>query len=155
MPSLHQNRDVANLQIQLITTILKLVKHGMPITALWYYENEVKTYGSKHLKEFTDAIDKAAIDKAIKEDVFHFASPAVTELVETEESIPEKVKAKQVFQQFYSNKEPDELPFPLSCMNKKEKITWLTKQILQEQREKSGEILTQVWRCEPYAKLLA
>ena len=57
---------------------------------------------------------------------------------------PEKVRAKQVFQTFSHNQLPGQLPYPLSCMNRKEKITWITKEILRDQREKSGELFHSV-----------
>ena len=146
MPGQNQCRDVANLQIQLISTIMKLAKYDLPIVALWYTDNDIKMYGTKHLKNFFSKLDQTVIDNAIKEDVLNLGSlqPDEPLLSMTEENVPEKVRAKQVFQNFYSGKLPDELPFPLSCMNKKQKIIWLTKQMLQEQREASGEVLFSV-----------
>ena len=142
MPGANQNRDIVNLQVQLITTILKLARLDVPIVSVWYHENNVQVHGTKHLKDFIDKLDQEALKTAIKEDVFNFGSLEPNEplLAVSEENIPERIKARQIFQQFYKEKEPEKLPFPLSCMNKKEKITWITKQILQEQREKSGNI---------------
>ena len=75
MPTNNQCRDVERLQIQLITTILKLVKHDIPVCAHWYTENEVKTYGTKHVKELIVNIDKISLDTALKKDVFNLTSP--------------------------------------------------------------------------------
>ena len=151
MPGCNRTRDIANLQIQLITTILKLARHDVPIVAIWYHENIVQTHGTKHLKELVLKLEQEA-EKAIKEDIFNFASPQPDEplLDVNEANLPEKVQAKQIFQEFYHDKEPDRLTFPLSCMNKKEKIAWLTKQILQEQREMSGNITNIVNYGDPH-----
>ena len=146
MPQVNQQRDRANLQIQLITTILKLVKLDTPVVAVWYHENDLKTFGSKHLKEFISSLDQAALSNAIKSDVLNLGSPEPDEPLNemTEGSIPEKIKAKQIFQQFCSEKDPEKLPFPLSCLNRKEKIAWLTREILQDQREQSGDMFCTV-----------
>ena len=151
MPGQHQQCDITNLQIQLITTILKLVKHDVPVVALWYDENDVKMYGTKYLKNFLTNLDQKAIETAIKEDVLNLSSMEPNEpLIDmTEENLPERIRAKQAFQQFCSNKTPDELPFPLSCLNKKEKISWLTKEILHQQRAKSGSTINNVVYGDP------
>ena len=138
----NQCRDVGRLKIQLVTTILKLVKLDVPIFTLWYTENEVHKYGTKHLMDLVGNIDKISIDTAVKQDVLNMTSPEPDEpLLTDDENVPEIIRAKQFFQKFSTNKEPDLLPFPLTCMNKKEKISWITKQILQEQREKSTKKL--------------
>ena len=152
MPGCNQTRDIVNLQVQLITTILKLARHDVPIVAIWYQENSVQIHGTKHMKEFILNLVQGDLEKAIKEDIFNFASPEPDEplLDVTDENVPEKVQAKQLLQKFYHGKEPDKLPFPVSCMNKKEKITWVTKQILQEQRELSGNITNIVKYEDPH-----
>ena len=58
----------------------------------------------------------------------------------TEENLPERIREKQAFQQFCSNKTPDELPFQLSC---------LTKEILNQQRAKSGNSINNVVYGDP------
>ena len=143
MPGCNQSRDIINLQVQLLTTILKLSKHDVPVVAVWYHENNIKVEGSKHLKQFVSSLNEGDLATAIKADVFNFASQESDEPVigaEDNTDIAELVQAKQIFSQFYEGKDPDRLPYPLACMNKKEKIVWLTKEMLQEQREMSGKM---------------
>ena len=143
MPGCNQSRDIINLQVQLLTTILKLSKHDVPVVAVWYHENNIKVEGSKHLKQFVSSLNEGDLATAIKADVFNFASQESDEPVigaEDNTNIAELVQAKQIFSQFYEGKDPDRLPYPLACMNKKEKIVWLTKEMLQEQREMSGKM---------------
>ena len=68
----------------------------MPIVAILYQENSVQTHGTKHIKEFISKLVQGDLEKAIKEDIFNFASPEPDEplLDVTEEHVPEKVQAK-------------------------------------------------------------
>ena len=70
MPGCNQTRDIVNLQVQLITTILKLVRHDVPIVAIWYQENSVQTHGTKHMKDFILKLVQGDLEKAIEEDNF-------------------------------------------------------------------------------------
>ena len=103
MPTNNQCRDVERLQIQLITTILKLVKHDIhAVCALWYTENEVKTYGTKHVKELIVNIDKISLDTALKKYVFNLTSPEPEEPSLTDDgNVPEKVRAQHFPPQYF------------------------------------------------------
>ena len=153
MPGDNYSRDITSLQIQLITTILKLSRHGVPVLAVWYQQNRIRTQGTKHLKEYFTELDSEAIDKAMEKDIHNFVSPETDEHV-IGENIPEKLQAKQIFEKICQDEvqdqqHPDILPFPLSCMSKKEKITWLTRQMLKEQRLVSGGISNTVRYGDP------
>ena len=128
----NETRDVNNLQIQLITVVMKLAKHGIPVAAIWFKDNEVKKYGSKFVKNILTNLDTEVVDNAIKEDMMNLVASEPDEPLFdlTNDDLPEKVRAKQVFRDLSCSQLPEELPLPLSCMNKKEKIIWLTKTIL-------------------------
>ena len=146
----NKSRDVLNLENQLITTILKLLKHNIPVFAFWFTENEIKQYGTKNLKELIGNVDKLSIDSAVKLDVLNLTSPEPDEpLLTLDENIPVRIRAKQFCQPSNPSNEPDVLPFPLNSMNRKQKITWITKQILQEQRNTSKESMSNVNYGDP------
>ena len=146
----NKSRDVLNLENQLITTILKRLKHNIPVFAFWFTENEIKQYGTKTLKELIGNVDKLSIDSAVKLDVLNLTSPEPDEpLLTLDENIPVRIRAKQFCQPSNPSNEPGVLPFPLNSMNKKQKITWITKQILQEQRNKSKEPMSNVKYGDP------
>ena len=139
MPSNHKTRDVLKLETQMITTIIKLLKHNVPVCAVWYKDNEVKNCGSKNLKNVIQLIDKESMDTAVKGDVLNLASQESDEPLLENENLPENIRQKQFCQSVNTTDEPDLLPFPLPCMNKKEKTAWIMKQILREQCKKTGE----------------
>ena len=56
---------------------------------------------------------------------------------------PEAIQEQQ-FQSSRAAEDPALLPFPFRCMNKSEKITWITKEILRGQLTKTGKILTKI-----------
>ena len=145
MPGNNHSRDVTNLQVQLISTIMKLAKKDIPVAAVWYHEKEAKIYGTKFLKGLITNLEKVDLENAIKLDILNLVSPEPDEpLLELDENVPDKMRAKTVFQSICQKHVPDCLPFPLSCMNRKEKISWITKEILREQKVKSGETFSTV-----------
>ena len=145
----NRKRDVTNLQIELITNVLKLEKlNVLAVLAVFYVENDVKTFGTMHMKDLFSQFEQKVELTAIKKDILNVTSSNPVD-PNAEINLPKKVKAKQIFQQFFSQKEPDKLPLPLSCMNRKEKIVWLTKRILDEQREMPGKMLNNVKYGDP------
>ena len=86
------------------------------------------------------------MELAIKNDVLNLATDQVNDdLIEmTDPEIPQRVKAKQALQQMCCDRVPEVLPLPLSCMNKKQKIIWVTREMLHQQRAISGKILNNV-----------
>ena len=152
MPSNHKTRDVLKLETQMITTIIKLLKHNVPVCAVWYKDNEVKNCGSKNLKNVIQLIDRESMDTAVKGDVLNLASQESDEPLLENENLPENIRQKQFCQSVNTTDEPDLLPFPLPCMNKKEKTAWITKQILREQCKKTGEQFVNVRYGDPGLK---
>ena len=107
-------------------------------------------YGRENLKELIRKVDKLSINSSVKLDVLNLTSPEPDEpLLTLDENIPVRIRAKQFCQPSNPSNEPGVLPFPLNIMNKKQKITWITKQILQEQRNKSKEPMSNVKYGDP------
>ena len=148
MPPKNFLRDAERIQIQLITSLMKMAKLGIPVVAFWYNENKTQIHGTKYLKNLIKQMDEAAINDAIKLDVFNLSSSDVDEalLHPTDDDTVDviNVKAKSVFQNIVHKESPDFLPFPLSCMNKQEKMRWITKEMLREQQNKSGKLFQNV-----------
>ena len=94
-----------------------------------------------HGKQFIDNLDKESMKIACKKDSVDFGN-SENVLDEGNETIP--ARAEQAYQEVYSGAKIEMLPYPISCMNKKEKVAWLTKEILREQRERTGRILKSV-----------
>ena len=110
---------------------MKLAKKDIPVAAVWYHDKEAKMYGTKFLKGLITNLEKGDVENAIKLDILNLMSPEPDEpLLELTEN------AKTVFQSICQKQDPDCLPFPLSCMNRKEKISWITKEIMREQNRK-------------------
>ena len=140
MPKKNFGRDVSRLHIQLISCQLKLAKIGMPVASIWLHENEPQVHGTRYLKGLLSNIEQEEVDSAIKLDVMNLASPEPDEpLLDIESDAPEYNLAKSIFKNSSPNSgpAPDLLPLPLSCMNQREKYTWITKEILKEQQNKS------------------
>eukprot|EP00091_Calanus_sinicus_P009800 TRINITY_DN22770_c0_g1_i1.p1 TRINITY_DN22770_c0_g1~~TRINITY_DN22770_c0_g1_i1.p1 ORF type:complete len:140 (-),score=50.57 TRINITY_DN22770_c0_g1_i1:53-412(-) len=115
MPGDNYNRDVTSLQVQLITIILKLSRHGVPVLAVWHSQNRVRSQGTKHLKEYFSELDEDAIDKAMGKDIHSFESPETDEHL-IDENIPVKLQAKQILEEMcldegQAQQHPDKLPF--------------------------------------------
>ena len=66
MPGDNHSRDVTNLQVQLISTLMKLAKKDIPVAAVWYHDKEAKMYGTKFLKGLITNLEKADVENAIK-----------------------------------------------------------------------------------------
>ena len=134
----NKGRDIARLEKQLLTAVVRLSKHKIPIYAVWYADNKQKEYGTKHLKNLMGNMDK---DVACKADILNMASQEPDEpLCDID---PEAIQ-EQEFRSSRAAEDPALLPFPLRCMNKSEKITWITKEILREQLSKTGKIFTKI-----------
>ena len=149
MPGGHDNRNVSRLQMQLLTALYKLKELNTPVAPVLYQDNNTIVEGTKYLKELLTGIKKEDIETAIKKDIFSVNDEQeVTEQNEVEEDITARVKAAQL----RHGKQPDMLHCPLSAMNRKEKISWLTKQMLQEQREMTGSTISTVRYGDPQLK---
>ena len=101
MPGCNKKRDVANLQTQLVTLVLKLAKHDVPVVAIWHQGSTYQIQGTKYLKDLVVSIGSSSVDTVIKSDVFNLSSAVPDEPLHdlTEGSLPENVRAKQVFLQ--------------------------------------------------------
>ena len=144
MPGNNFVRDASQLQVQLISIILKMARMDIPVVAVWFNENKSQVQGTKHLKNMISNIEKVEVENAIKLDFLNLVSPETNEsLLETDVN-PEQNQAKSMFQNICQKQKPDFLPFPLSCMNKREKISWVTGEILREQQIKSGAVFGHV-----------
>ena len=126
--------------------MIKLAKLQVPVVAVWFDDDSIQTHGTKHLKDFINNANQEELVKAMKEDLLKFSDAENAEpLIQFDtSSVNEKQKAKQILKDFLQEKTIEKLPVPLSCMGKKEKITWLTKQILRDQRLQSGSMLNYV-----------
>ena len=142
----NRKRDIATLQLQFITTMIKLAKLQVPVVAVWFDDESIQTHGTKHLKDFINNANQEELVKAMKKDLLKFSDAENAEpLIQFDtSSVSEKQKTKQILKDFLQEKTIEKLPVPLSCMGKKEKITWLTKQILRDQRLQSGSTLNYV-----------
>ena len=148
MPPKNFVRDTERIQIQLISTLMKMAKMGIPVAAFWYNQNKTQIYGSKNLKNLLTQMDEATINDAIKLDVFNLSSSDVDEplLHNIEDDTPDvmNTRAQSSFQNISQKENPDFLPFPLSCMNRVEKTQWITKEILRDQQNKTGKLFKKV-----------
>ena len=68
---MNKQRDVKKLQTQLIKTMIKLAEHKVPVSAVIFSMNEVRTVGTLNLKNVVNTLDKNEIDNAIKADVIN------------------------------------------------------------------------------------
>ena len=68
----NRKRDVTNLQIELITNVLKLEKLNVPVLAVFYVENDVKTFGTMHMKDLFSQFEQDVVLTAIKKRYFKF-----------------------------------------------------------------------------------
>ena len=149
MPNGHRARDIANLKVKLLTAILKLESFRIPVAAVWYHESQVQVEGTESLKKVLDEMKHGDLEKAVKEDMLKFAA---SEPAETSVDVPDDVAIRTHAQNLSLAREPERLPYPLSEMNKKDKITWLVKEIRQEQRQRSGTGITTVRYGDPEYK---
>ena len=58
----NRKRDIATLQLQFITTMIKLAKLQVPVVAVWFDDDSIQTHGTKRLKNF--------INNANREELF-------------------------------------------------------------------------------------
>ena len=137
------------LQTKLITTILKLAKLRVPVSAVWFLEENMRITGTPNLEAYLYKLDQDSLAKAVKEDMKNFAESDNDEHILVE-LIPETVQAKQIFKKLLPvSRDMDRLPFPLSMMNRREKVHWLTNEIHREQKEVSGRTSTKVKYGDP------
>ena len=137
------------LQTKLITTILKLAKLRVPVSAVWFLEENMRITGTPNLEAYLSQLDQDSLAKAVKEDMKNFAKSDNDEHILVE-LIPETVQAKQIFKKLLPvSRDMDRLPFPLSMMNRREKVHWLTNEIHREQKEVSGRTSTKVKYGDP------
>ena len=121
MPGKNNVRDVTNLQVQLISILIKMAKKDIPVVAVWFNENDSQIYGTRYLKNLISLIEKVDVENAIKLDLLNLASPDPDEpMLEIEENIPDRSRAKTVYKDISQKSNPDLLPYPLSCMNRSE-----------------------------------
>ena len=119
MPGGHRARDTANLKVQMLTAILKLSKFNIPVAAVWYHENTIQVEGTEALKKLLDDMKDGALERAVKEDVLQFSAP---EPADPPCDVPVDIPVREQAFNLLTATEPEKLPFPLSCMNKKEKL---------------------------------
>ena len=128
---MNKQRDVKKLQTQLIKTMIKLAEHKVPVSAVIFSMNEVRTEGTLNLKNVVNTLDKNEINDAIKADVINLQNPSNDPvLVDIDES---HAVRNILFERQEVENIPELLPFPLMALNKKEKMTYITKEILKEQ----------------------
>ena len=149
MPPKNFERDATRCQVQLISSLLRMAKMNMPVAAVWLHEDKPQVYGTRHLKRLLCDIEQVDVDNAIKLDVLNLSSPDPDEpLLKDQNDAPDHNVA-QFRNSSESTSSPDLLPFPLSCMNRKEKFIWMTKEILRDQRRQSEEVTTRVKYGDP------
>ena len=145
MPSgSNRSRVICRLTGQLVTAIDKLGQMMTPVAVLWYENNSINVEGTEKLKQFLKQLKKDDIETAIKEDIFHFA-------VDVNAESPMDTDADNQMEQ-QSPSSPIKLPFPLSVMNRKQKIVWLAKEILREQNTRTDSSKAYVKYGDPRCK---
>ena len=75
MAKKNTERNMTRLQTRLITTILKLSKHGLPVAAVWYQQGNVRFTGTRNMEEFFSKLDQKSLARAINEDIKNYKEP--------------------------------------------------------------------------------
>ena len=148
MPGMtNRSRDVRRLTGQLVTAINKLGKMMIPVAVLWYEDNSINVEGTEKLKQFLRQLKNDDIERAIKEEIFNFAGN-----VNAESPMDTNVNVSDSQREQLSPFSPIKLPFPLSVMNRKQKMGWLAKEIFREQNTRTGSTKAYVKYGDPRCK---
>ena len=143
----NRSRDVRRLTGQLVTAINKLGKMMIPVAVLWYEDNSINVEGTEKLKQFLRQLKNDDIERAIKEEILNFAGN-----VNEESPMDTNVNVSDSQREQLSPSSPIKLPFPLSVMNRKQKMGWLAKEILREQNTRTGSTKAYVKYGDPRCK---
>ena len=120
----------------LISVVFKLLKQNVPIAVIWYQAGEIKHFGSTNLIKCLESLDTMYIKQMMELDEENLINGEEPVLNVGEEEVPAKVMATNLLKsRVVRNKELDRLPFPLSLMSKKEKITYITLHFNKEKKE--------------------
>ena len=127
-----------NAEINFVSTGLNLMKKNVPLGAFWHRLGQVNFFGSSKTSAWFESLDskvKDSLSIALVEDMKNMANEP---LLKTNESLSDREKAIKISQRFKDqnpNFHPSGLhllPFPLSLMNKKQKLKYLANSISEE-----------------------
>ena len=86
-------------------------------------------------------------DNAIKADIFNMTAQHPDEPLYA--VVPDAISSMQFCQAPKPAEDPAFLPFPLQCMNRKEKIGWVTREMLREQQRMTNKPITKIKYGDP------
>jgi len=146
------SRKTDDMLIAHIKSVLRIMKRNIPIAVLWYQKGQVRKFGPQNLVKWLESQDKTSMEDAMKSDLESLIDgdePLVSGTDDYNDS--ERILAQNLVRGGHTM-QLKRLPVPLSLMNKKEKIKYLSDQIHQEVREKEGDPIRFVYgtpNCRP------
>ena len=134
----NEKRDINSLMRRLLSCVIGLVKHKVPVGVVLGMKNEIKKYGSKYILEVLNDVDKKEeIEDAVKRDVFNLIGLDPDEdIVNIEDDEETDIVSTMVHSGMSDQSNlPKKLPMRLSAMNKIDKCSWLSSEIKREQNK--------------------
>ena len=62
----NRKRDIATVQLQFITVMIKLAKLQVPVVAVWFGDDSIQTHGTNHLKDFINNANQEELRLGLK-----------------------------------------------------------------------------------------
>ena len=115
------------------------MNRNIPVAVLWYQKGQVRKLGPQNIVKWLDSQNQAMLESLMqldRESITNGDEPLVSGI--DDDTISERILAQTLVK---SNvKQLKRLPVPLSLMNKKEKMKYVSAQVYQEVREKDDPI---------------
>merc|ERR1712086_731498 len=147
-PGLTDKRS-AERMVSLIKAFLKVLKRNIPVALVWYQRGSVRKIGSQNLAKWMESLDQSLLHNAMESDLESLINgdePLVIDNDEDEASDKllveqgDKLLATKLLHNEMTKADIPRLPFPLSLMNKKEKVRYVSHQIWEEHRAKQDTL---------------
>jgi len=116
--------------LSLIKSLLKVLKRNVPAGIIWYQGGKVRTLGTQNLVKWVENQDKETLEKVIELDQQSLING--DEPLMCDDDVSDETLAATLLQDQMASLDISRLPYPLSLMNKKEKVKYIATHIYDE-----------------------
>ena len=130
-------------QLKLITGVLQLIKKKVPVMLLWLNQGEMQKIGTRNILDWFDSLDdevKGDLSSRMVQDIISMNANREV-MAENNQNINDAEKAVRILKNMSSLTELPRLPYPLSLMNKRQKIKYLSDRIFEEAKVAGVQVI--------------
>ena len=130
-------------KLKLIAGVLQLIKKKVPVMLLWLNQGEMQKIGTRNILDWFDSLDdevKGDLRSRMVQDIISMNANREV-MTENNQNINDAENAVSILKDMSSLTELPRLPYPLSLMNKRQKIKYLSDRIFEEARVAGVQVI--------------